>query len=580
MPLDRTRPFLNDDVLLNIMRFSDALTICRLMQISRPLYHQGPGLLIPRDLTLFHEAELESFIAFMSAEGPYRFKFLHTIIFMGDAISKRVAQLLVDFFVRFAPVLKLEVCGIGQAEAFFGSHPALADAFAKLSGIQKLELSEMGPLSVAMLRSSQLKLKSVALLIKAPSSGLPIGEADDEIEHDEEEREDEDEAEEGDDEDSDEEDSVHDEDDDDSSTPAPDARNFILLMSQSKHTLRSISASWSLTGPPKALYDIQYPLVTELCLENNEIPITRRYVRAFPNLRSLSLSASPQHLSTFSENPVSFLLPYESNEAQQRKYGTWNALMVVRGALWDVFLLALQCPVRRLIICGPWLDALFLSPILRPTRAPYMHLESFDVTRFDNGQFGEAMSDPSAACLRSLDISLTLGRIVRPEEIDIVHTLDMLVAGLADVSIHTLGLSICCSALQVPLFHATEVRYCDLRALFGPGTPCATELHLATLDLDALARRIQAAAPSIRTVVVTLAGLRGRENVTVVVGAEHALALGEAAVEVIPLKVGEALRKSWGKGARFLKEMREGGGAEVRAVSGAEVDKLNARLYS
>ncbi len=163
---------------------------------------------------------------------------------------------------------------------------------------------------------------------------------------------------------------------------------------------------------------------------------------------------------------------------------------------------------------------------------------------------------------------------------EFVHSQDMIVAVLADTTIHTIGLSICCSALQIPLFHATEVRYCDLRALFGPGAPCAAETHLATLDVDALALRIRDAAPSIRTVVITLAGLRGRDNVTVVLGAEDALALGEGAVEVIPLEVGEALRNSWGKGSQFLKEMREGGGGEVCAVSGAEVDKLNARLYS
>lgn len=109
--------------------------------------------------------------------------------------------------------------------------------------------------------------------------------------------------------------------------------------------------------------------------------------------------------------------------------------MVVRGTLWDVFLLALQCPVRWLTICGPWLDALFLSPILRPTQARYLQLELFDVTVFDNGQFAQAMGDPSAACLRSLDISLVLGKTVRPEEIYIMHTLVSVVFGSCILSV-------------------------------------------------------------------------------------------------------------------------------------------------
>lgn len=96
--------------------------------------------------------------------------------------------------------------------------------------------------------------------------------------------------------------------------------------------------------------------------------------------------------------------------------------------------------------------------------------------------------------------------------------------------------------------------------LFTPRQPCATETYIATLDLDALARRIQAAGSDLETVVITLQGHRSRADARVVVGADAALARGEDAVEVIPLRAPGAVKSpfsSWSKGAVVLKEKRE-----------------------
>lgn len=138
----------------------------------------------------------------------------------------------------------------------------------------------------------------------------------------------------------------------------------------------------------------------------------------------------------------------------------------------------------------------------------------------------------------------------------------MLVESLAALPIHSFGLTICCGALDLPdLTDLTPINI-DLHdpktmALFTPIPPCAAEMYLATLDLDALARRMQAAAPSLETVVITLNRHRTRPNVRVVVGAEAAQVRGEDAVERIPLRAQDATASpvaSWSRGAVVLKE--------------------------
>lgn len=130
---------------------------------------------------------------------------------------------------------------------------------------------------------------------------------------------------------------------------------------------------------------------------------------------------------------------------------------------------------------------------------------------------------------------------------------DALIAGLVAPSVHTLGLSICCSGLQVPFVQTTDSSDSDLSAFIVPCPPCTAEDDLATLDLNALAGRLQAAAPSLRTVVVTLVGHltlvghRTRAGATVVRGATAVRALGANAVEAIPLKVAKMLRETWGR---------------------------------
>lgn len=139
--------------------------------------------------------------------------------------------------------------------------------------------------------------------------------------------------------------------------------------------------------------------------------------------------------------------------------------------------------------------------------------------------------------------------------------------GLAALSIRALGLTIGCAVLALPDMTKGGVDprdpYFAIKQhiiLFTPRQPCAAEKYIAALDLDALARRLQAAGPELETVVITLQGHRLRADARVVVGADAALARGKDAVEGLPLRAPGAVKSpfsSWSKGAVVLKEKRE-----------------------
>lgn len=133
----------------------------------------------------------------------------------------------------------------------------------------------------------------------------------------------------------------------------------------------------------------------------------------------------------------------------------------------------------------------------------------------------------------------------------------MLIISLPTLSLHTLGLHICCTGLQFPLLHGTGIDVENTASFFARGALWPAEAQFLVLDLYALARRIRTAAPSIRTVVLSIAGHRVRPTAVLVVGEEDARALGEGAVEAIPLRLVGELQKSWTEAAENMKMVTE-----------------------
>lgn len=218
MPLP---PRFNIDVLLNIMNFSDASTICQLMLISRELYHHGPKLLIPPILMLEHESALASFISFLSSEASYRLRFLKGLSVSTGALSAPVARVLVDFLVRFGSEIKLDICHISNADAFFESNPALPEAFATLTQIDELELVGADLTTSAVLRNSQATFSRVVLcMAETLHQDRDIEGVDEDDEDDE---------------------------DEDALEGYEEDRNPICLLSNSEVTLSELTVDWCIT---------------------------------------------------------------------------------------------------------------------------------------------------------------------------------------------------------------------------------------------------------------------------------------------------------------------------------------------
>lgn len=395
---------LNADILLSITNVSDATTIYRLMQSSRELYHHGPKLLVPSLLFLRRDSHLESFMAFLSAEAPYRFKVVKRIYITISYPSIRVATLLVDFLARFGPVLKLQLLGLENAESILGVHPALADAFAKLEKVERLEMGDVGPATTAMLEHSKSALDEVTLLIDRPPTEVHAPEGEQGV-HDlegggEEEYQGDEETSEL------------------SCSP-------IFFLHKSRDTLRSLYVSRPITTPFHVLSTIQYPRLATLHLGNNEVPRTYYYAHAFPNLSTLTVCTAKDTLARLVQSEEAMLDHHNLNVALQVEHGMWTTLESASGTLIDFVLLALTRPVRRLTMYGPRLEPhyTYLHLVLLPTQLAYLHFDFFDVGLFAPGIFAQAMSGPTVASLRSLEISLVLGMALDRDKIDMAHAL-------------------------------------------------------------------------------------------------------------------------------------------------------------
>ncbi|EIW62357.1 uncharacterized protein TRAVEDRAFT_45178 [Trametes versicolor FP-101664 SS1] len=512
------------------MNVSDAATICRLMQSSRELYHHGPKLLIPSLLFLQRDSHLESFMAFLAAEAPYRFKFVKRIYITISYPSLRVAALLAVFLVRFGPVLQLQLLGLEDAESFLGVHPALADAFANLEKVERFEMGDVGPATTAMLEHSKSALNEVTLLLDRPPTEVHAPEGEQGV-HDVE--------------------GGGEEEDQGDEEISELCCSPIFFLHKSRDTLRSLCVSRPITTPFHVLSTIQYPRLTTLHLGNNEVPRTYYYAHAFPNLSTLTVCTAKDTLAGLVQSEEAMLDHHNLNVALQVEHGTWTTLESASGMLIDFVLLALTCPPA------------------------YLHLDFFDVGLFAPGIFAQAMSGPTVASLRSLETSLVLGMALDRDKIDMAHALVSLTFTLTR---SCAGLPFCPSAPKFCLTIGCAVLalldmtkggvdprdpYFAIKQhiiLFTPRQPCAAEKYIAALDLDALARRMQAAGSDLETVVITLQGHRSRADARVVVGAVTALARGEDAVEVIPLRAPGAVKSpfwSWSKGAVVLKEKRE-----------------------
>ncbi|KAI0333379.1 hypothetical protein GY45DRAFT_1297230 [Cubamyces sp. BRFM 1775] len=496
---------LNNDILLNIMQVSDTNTVCSLMQVSRPLYHLGPTCILPPLVFIEDEQRLQSFIAFMTAEEPYRFKFLRRLCIATDSISSPVSELLVDFLTRFKSVMELSLLHIEYAERFIQSHPGLSGALAGLSHITRLFLRDAGKDAGAYCYAMNASLDSASLTL----TPLPVGTTEETV-------------------------------------WGEQARNPITLLHHAQDTLRSLHVDGTvLDSPEDVMYKPRYSHLTRLCLRNNDLPWVFHYVRAFPNIEELTFQVSKRVWDDITQTPDLVERQSRINAASQTEFGTWTKLRRVTGTLPDLLMLALLCPVEQLVVVGPWFHSTMANPVLESLKPAYLELQDFDVPFIDSGRFADVMAGPEASSIRSLSLDLNIGVEVEPGEIDFARTLDTLVEAISGLLIKTIGLNIGCSCLLFPARYDTSLNNQALVDWYKKhrASPPKVTRYLQDLDLDALAQRFVDAVPSLHTAVVTLTSLPGRRHAVAVANEDNSFTWNTPGVEAIPLKrLRDALR--------------------------------------
>ena len=99
-------------------------------------------------------------------------------------------------------------------------------------------------------------------------------------------------------------------------------------------------------------------------------------------------------------------------------HSPWQNLEACHASLADLFLLGLQCHVRRLHVLGHFMLSSHLRAVLADTTPEYMCLQGFDVNIFTKS-FMNTMTKPYAQQLRALEVILMVGGVLGARGVDV-----------------------------------------------------------------------------------------------------------------------------------------------------------------
>ena len=371
------------DVLAHIMAHSDDQTISMLMKSTRELYYAGAKYILDYDyIVLADLRDVVSWMKFMSAEGGSRFKYLDGLEFRMKALPPRFARWLRRFITENRSLWRINSLRLPHAESFLMAYINLADAFALISTIETLILGEMGVISARMISSLRSQVKHAELdMLPMEDEGSDISDS----ELDEEE----------------------------------DARNPILLLHNSAYTLETLTAYGSIALPRglRSLYDEVYPHVHNLeLMEASDMQLTALFAHAYPNLRRLRLEMSNNSFKAIELGKTPSLDEQRLlNLREQIIHAGWKGLETVHGSIADLYILALQCPVKNVILSGPIMHQLTFRSVVDDTTPRFLCLRGFGEDIFTRA-FANTMSRPSASQLECFEAMITL---MEPEDVDV-----------------------------------------------------------------------------------------------------------------------------------------------------------------
>ncbi|KAI0651190.1 hypothetical protein C8Q79DRAFT_17688 [Trametes meyenii] len=304
------RPRLNHDVLLHIASLADRNTLCVLTETCQLLSRHAARFLLEDAVSLKTDKQIMSFLHFVQRDRQHRVPHIHTLILFSHVkpsslVLKRIGPALRLLFRHLSsPGGALRSLIMYRVERLVRANPELADLIASLETLEEIRASGVGQFSATMLQASRSHLQDAVLAIDL-----------DEVDDEEDLRE--------------------------GWYPLPLLRN-------SQQSLQQLSIWYSLSAPA----GLCFPNVDSLELTRVILPATQHYVRAFPNLRNLTMTdcGPPPIPPQIGLELELFFLNLTRNRREQESFGTWQELSRYEGSALMLYLMGILCPIRSLVI--------------------------------------------------------------------------------------------------------------------------------------------------------------------------------------------------------------------------------------
>lgn len=349
----------NMDIMHVVMSYADRRVVSNIMKTCNALNSAGARYLLEGEVSLRREERLLRFIRFLHAmhnpdEYLRRVTFLKKLslgLYHPTEDAAGILEVLFNTISRVAS--NFTSLKIFEAEALLATHAPLGAAIAKLTTLKALHLSNASVQCATLLRN----LRSTGLIL-ADISFSTREPGDEVVRH--------------------------------------SNANPILLLQGSQSTLESLSTSLAVSSPDGPCY----ANVTSLSLSCINLPVIEDYIRAFPNLLSLTTF----ECDVFREDPWEELHRRETSMIHQAQHGTWRSLRHYSGSVLELWIFGLTCQIPSIHLGFPQrgVDYYMLNIVLHDVRPSAL-----------------ALTLPGASCLLDDDLCYVLSREGRLRELEL-----------------------------------------------------------------------------------------------------------------------------------------------------------------
>ncbi|TBU27971.1 hypothetical protein BD311DRAFT_759296 [Dichomitus squalens] len=438
-------PVLNHDILLTVMSVSPTSTATSIMATCRALYHEGAKI-HPISLDGPEQKAL-SLLRFLQAEDLSRCSYVRAFnLIRIDPMPKSVARILVKILPRMSSLERLMIA----PEDMLKSYPDLLPAFAAIQSLKQLVMADVGERSIRLIQALQSQLVSATLYFNSNSSRQNMFM---------------------------------------SITSHP-----VQLLKKSASTLQQLTCGQWVDMLPELLLtvpNIVYPEMRSLTLAENISPNPIPYIRSFPGLTHLTIeSHRTDHLEHFT------------------------------GRLVDLWTFGLTCHIHRLTLedaPGQRAPSALTDLVITFHGSPFKDVFASD--------FLNALRTEDAANMKGLIVSIDV--TAEDRDIDVARALVSSVSSLF-FGVRDVGLSNSEETPNEPSrpapgavagHYVTSLPRSDTSVLVS-GSPeaqshacagsvaeeslCTAERTLVAFDVEAFARRIISAIPTITGMIISI----------------------------------------------------------------------------